>query len=51
MREDNVVSFTIAKQLEKEAFPKVFQEGTTVGDWKALQQLFREVVRCYFLKD
>ena len=51
MREDDVVTFTIAKRTETEALPKVFEEGTTVGDRKAMQQLFREVVRCCFLKD
>ncbi len=51
MREDNIVSFTIAKLTDTEALPNVFEEGTTVGDRKAMQQLFREVVRCCFLKD
>ena len=51
MREDNVVSFTIAKRMGAETLPKVFEEGTTIGDRKALQQLFREIVRCCFLKD
>ena len=51
MREDNVVTFTIARRIDTEALPKVFEEGTTVGDRKAMQQLFREVVRCCFLKD
>lgn len=51
MRDDNVVSFTIAKRIDTEDLPKVFEEGTTVGDRKAMQQLFREVVRCCFLKD
>ncbi len=51
IREDNVVTFTIAKRTDSEALPRVFEEGTTVGDRKAMQQLFREVVRCCFLKD
>ena len=51
MREDNVVSFTIAKRIDTESLPRVFEEGTTVGDRKAMQQLFREVVRCCFLRD
>lgn len=51
MREDNVVSFTIAKRIDTETLPKVFEEGTTFGDRKAMQLLFREVVRCCFLKD
>ena len=32
MREDNVVSFTIAKRIDTETLPKVFEEGTTFGD-------------------
>ena len=51
MREDDVVTFTIAKRTGTEALPTVFEEGSTVGDRKAMQQLFREVVRCCFLKD
>lgn len=51
MREDNVVSFTIAKRIDAETLPEVFEQGTTIGDRRALQQLFREVVRCCFLKD
>ena len=51
MREDNVVSFTIARRTDKDSLPKVFEQGTTVGDRRAMQQLFREVVRCCFLKD
>ena len=47
----DVVSFTIAKRMGAETLPKVFEEGTTIGDRKALQQLFREIVRCCFLKD
>ena len=51
MREDDVVTFTIAKRIDTEALPRVFEEGTTLGDRKAMQQLFREVVRCCFVKD
>ena len=51
MREDNVVAFTIAKRIDMDTIPQVFEEGTTIGDRKAMQQLFREVVRCCFLKD
>ena len=51
MREDDVVTFTIARRTETEALPRIFEEGSTIGDRKAMQQLFREVVRCCFLKD
>ena len=51
MREDNVVTFTIARRTGQDSLPKIFEEGTTVGDRRAMQQLFREVVRCCFLKD